>query len=132
MRDCQLKTSVWQTYINTSRAQYREVSDVCFQLVGHNHSAVSTAVSSQLCRLDRGETSLHVVSCTMDGFTHFVLGAEDASIQIELSSLSSARGNALELKNPQRLFIQRSIIEKAMGHGVYVKLEQVHDTKLER
>ena len=123
MRDCQLKTSVFQNFINTSRIDYGEVEDVCFHLVNLKRTATSTAVSSQISRLqsEKGETALHVVSCTMDGFSHMVMGAEDATIHIELSSLTAARGSAIDLINPLKLQVQRSIIEKALGNAVVVR-----------
>ena len=57
----------------------------------------------------------------MDGFSHMVMGAEDATIHIELSSLTAARGSAIDLINPLKLQVQRSIIEKALGNAVVVR-----------
>lgn len=71
----------------------------------------------------------------MDGFSHMIMGAEDATIHIELSSLTGARGSAIDLINPLKLQVQRSIIEKAMGNAVVIRFhgqEGVADNKLER
>ena len=71
----------------------------------------------------------------MDGFSHMIMGAEDATIHIELSSLTGARGSAIDLINPLKLQVQRSIIEKALGNAAVIRFhgqEGVIDNKFER
>ena len=73
--------------------------DIAFYLDANNtsngqRSKMSTAVS--LNPLKRNSSSeLSIISCTMEGFSHFVKGGEEADILIELSALRGSRLSAL-------------------------------------
>lgn len=85
---------------------------------------------------ERG-VQLRLASCTVEHFAHFVEGAggEDARVLLEHCSLTGARSNAIELRNPLELVLASCLLEKGLGKGVSVLFRAqpgVADNKLER
>ena len=103
MRDCLLRSIFHEKRIKSPDFYIGELYDVCFALKRPEFSSKSTAFSSELSQSEetKRDSELQILSCTLEGFTHFVYGGEDSHIRIEFSSLSNSRCNAIELLNPR-------------------------------